>query len=70
MREETGDASAHAEMLAVREACRALGSWRLEGCVMYVTLEPCPMCAGAIINSRIPTVVYGARDPPPAPAAA
>jgi tRNA(adenine34) deaminase len=52
MREETGDASAHAEVLAIREACRALGSWRLDGCVMYVTLEPCPMCAGAVINSR------------------
>jgi tRNA(adenine34) deaminase len=62
-REETGDASAHAELLAIREACRALGSWRLDGCAMYVTLEPCPMCAGAVINSRLPVVVYGARDP-------
>lgn len=62
LREETGDASAHAELLAIREACRTMGDWRLEGCTLYVTLEPCPMCAGAIINSRIPTVVYGAKD--------
>ena len=62
MREETGDASAHAEILAIRQACRTLGTWRLEGCVMYVTLEPCPMCAGAVVNSRIPTVVFGAKD--------
>lgn len=62
LREETGDACAHAEILAIREACRALGDWRLEGCTLYVTLEPCPMCAGAVINSRIPTVVYGAKD--------
>lgn len=62
LREETGDASAHAEMLAIREACRTLGDWRLEGCALYVTLEPCPMCAGAVINSRIPVVVYGAKD--------
>ena len=63
LREETGDACAHAEVLAIREACARLGTWRLEGCTLYVTLEPCPMCAGAIINSRIPTVVYGAKDP-------
>lgn len=62
LREETGDASAHAEMIAIREACRTLGDWRLEGCTLYVTLEPCPMCAGAVINSRIPVVVYGAKD--------
>jgi len=62
LREETGDASAHAELLAIREACNHLGDWRLEGCTLYVTLEPCPMCAGAIINSRIPTVVYGTKD--------
>ena len=61
-REETGDASAHAEMIAIREACVALGTWRLDGCAIYVTLEPCPMCAGGIISSRIPTVVYGAKD--------
>ena len=62
MREESSDASAHAEVLAIREACAALGSWRLDGCALYVTLEPCPMCAGAVINARIPTVVFGARD--------
>lgn len=61
-REETGDASAHAEMIAIREACKTMGDWRLDGCTLYVTLEPCPMCAGAIINARIPTVVYGAKD--------
>ena len=61
-REAAGDATAHAEMEAIREACRALGDWRLAGCTMYVTLEPCPMCAGAILNARIPAVVYGARD--------
>ena len=62
-REEQVDATAHAEMEAIREACAALGDWRLEGCTLTVTLEPCPMCAGAIINARIPTVVYGAREP-------
>lgn len=62
-REENGDATAHAEIEAIREACRALGDWRLEGCTLTVTLEPCPMCAGAIINARIPTVVYGAKEP-------
>lgn len=61
-REETGDACAHAEVLAIQEACKTLGDWRLSGCALYVTLEPCPMCAGAIINARIPTVVYGAKD--------
>ena len=61
-RQETGDATAHAEMEAIREACLALGDWRLEGCTLFVTLEPCPMCAGAIINARIPTVVFGARE--------
>lgn len=61
-REEDADACAHAELLAIREACRQQGDWRLEGCTLYVTLEPCPMCAGAIINSRIPTIVYGAKD--------
>ena len=63
LREETGDACAHAEVLAIREACARLGTWRREGCTLYVTLEPCPMCAGAIINSRSPTVVYGAKEP-------
>lgn len=62
-REESGDATAHAEVEAIREACRALGDWRLDKCTMYVTLEPCPMCTGAIINSRIPTLVFGAREP-------
>ncbi len=61
-RREPGDATAHAETEAIRAACRALGTWRLEGCSLYVTLEPCPMCAGAIINSRIHAVYYGARD--------
>lgn len=62
-REETHQAAAHAEMEAIAAACRALGTWRLDGCTLYVTLEPCPMCAGAIVNSRIPTVVYGAKEP-------
>lgn len=61
-REETADATAHAEVEAIREACRAAGSWRLDGCTMFVTLEPCPMCAGAIILSRIGTLVFGARE--------
>ena len=61
-REETHDATAHAELEAIREACEALGDWRLEGCSLFVTLEPCPMCAGAIINARIPRVVFGARE--------
>ncbi len=52
-REERGDATAHAELEAIRDACAGLGSWRLHGCTLYVTLEPCPMCAGAIINARI-----------------
>ena len=53
---------AHAELLAMKKACKKLGDWRLCGCTIYVTLEPCPMCAGAIINSRIERVVYGAKD--------
>lgn len=61
-REQSHDATGHAELEAIREACRAVGDWRLDGCTIYVTLEPCPMCAGGIINSRIPTVVFGARD--------
>ena len=61
-REEAGDATAHAEIEAIREAGETLGSWRLEGCTLYVTLEPCPMCAGAIINARVPALVYGAAD--------
>ena len=62
-RQERGDATAHAELEAIREACARLGDWRLSGCALFVTLEPCPMCAGAIINARIPTLVYGAREP-------
>ena len=61
-REESGDATAHAEVEAIRQACAAIGNWRLENCSIYVTLEPCPMCTGAIINSRIPRVVFGARE--------
>lgn len=63
-RRETGhNAAAHAEVEAITRACRRLRGWRLSGCTMYVTLEPCPMCAGAIINSRLDRVVYGAPDP-------
>ena len=61
-RQERPDATAHAEVEAIRQACAALGDWRLAGCTLYVTLEPCPMCAGAILNARIPRVVYGASD--------
>lgn len=61
-REQSHDATGHAELEAIREACSTVGDWRLDGCTIYVTLEPCPMCAGGIINSRIPTVVYGAKD--------
>jgi tRNA(adenine34) deaminase len=62
-REQLHDPTAHAEMIAITQASESLGSWRLEECVLYVTLEPCPMCAGAILQSRIPIVVYGATDP-------
>ncbi len=61
-READGNAAAHAEIEAITRACRTLGSWRLTGCTLYVTLEPCPMCAGAIINARIAAVRYGARE--------
>ena len=61
-REAAGSAVAHAEVEAITMACRSLGTWRLEGCTLYVTLEPCPMCAGAILNARVPVVCYGARD--------
>ena len=61
-REEGKSALAHAEIEAIDDACRRLGGWRLWECTLYVTLEPCPMCAGAIINARIPRVVYGASD--------
>ncbi len=57
------DATAHAEILAITQACQALGDWRLENCTLYVTKEPCPMCAGAIVFSRIPRVVWGVSDP-------
>lgn len=62
-REQRADPTAHAELLAVREATRGLGGWRLEGVTVYVTLEPCPMCAGALVNARIARLVYGASDP-------
>ena len=61
-RESGGGASAHAEILAINEACAAIGGWRLTGCELYVTLEPCPMCAGAIVNARLDRVVFGASD--------
>ena len=61
-RETSKCATHHAEILAIEEACRVLGGWRLPGCTLYVTMEPCAMCAGAIINARIPRVVYGAPD--------
>jgi tRNA(adenine34) deaminase len=62
-REQLRDPTAHAEMIALTQAADALRSWRLEGCTLYVTLEPCPMCAGAILQARLPLVVYGADDP-------
>jgi tRNA(adenine34) deaminase len=62
-RERLQDPTAHAEMIALTQAAASLGSWRLEGCTLYVTLEPCPMCAGAILQARVPTVVWGAADP-------
>jgi tRNA(adenine34) deaminase len=62
-REALHDPTAHAEMIAITQAAEALGSWRLEGCTLYATLEPCPMCAGAIVLARVPTVVFGATDP-------
>lgn len=63
LRESLNDPTAHAEIIAIREAAHMLKSWRLEGCSIYVTLEPCSMCAGAIILARIPLLVYGATDP-------
>lgn len=62
LRETTQNALTHAESMAIQEACEKIGSWRLEETTLYVTLEPCPMCAGAILQSRVPRVVYGARD--------
>ncbi|KKO52601.1 adenosine deaminase [Paenibacillus sp. DMB20] len=63
LRETTFDATAHAEMVAIRDASRHLDAWRLLECRLYVTLEPCPMCAGAIVQARVPQVVYGTTDP-------
>ncbi|HAQ08350.1 MAG TPA: tRNA-specific adenosine deaminase [Bacillus bacterium] len=63
LRETRQSSIAHAEVLAIDEACRKLGTWRLENAILYVTLEPCPMCAGAIMLSRVKKVVYGAKDP-------
>ncbi|WP_268747902.1 tRNA adenosine(34) deaminase TadA [Pelosinus fermentans] len=62
MRESWHDATAHAEMIAIREACQKLGRWRLTGLTLYVTIEPCPMCAGALVMSRIDRLVYGSAD--------
>ena len=62
-RNTDGSTLAHAELAAIRKACRKAGDWRLEDCTLYVTLEPCPMCAGAIVQARVPRVVYGASDP-------
>ena len=62
LRENKKIATAHAEILAIEQACSILGGWRLQGCTLYVTLEPCPMCAGALVNSRIDRVVFGAYD--------
>jgi tRNA(adenine34) deaminase len=62
-RESLRDPTAHAEMIAITQAAESLGSWRLDDCILYVTLEPCPMCAGAILQARIPWVVYGTPDP-------
>ena len=62
LRETNASATAHAEILAIEAACRAIGSWRLSDCTLYVTMEPCPMCAGALVNSRIERVVFGCKD--------
>ena len=62
-REQRGDPTAHAEILALRDAATAVGGWRLEGTTMVVTLEPCPMCAGALVAARVPRLVFGAADP-------
>ena len=62
-RELTDDPTAHAEILALRDAATAIGSWRLDGCTLVATLEPCPMCAGAAINARVDRIVFGAADP-------
>jgi len=62
LREQLHDPTAHAEILAITSAAETLGTWRLENCILYVTLEPCPMCAGAVLNARLPKVVFGAYD--------
>jgi tRNA(adenine34) deaminase len=62
-REQLRDPTAHAEMIAITQAAESRQSWRLDGCTLYVTLEPCPMCAGAILQARLPLLVYGAADP-------
>ena len=62
-RETLSDPTAHAEMIAITQAAQALGDWRLTGCTLYVTLEPCPMCAGAIVQARMPRVIFGTTDP-------
>jgi tRNA(adenine34) deaminase len=62
-RELSGDPTAHAEILAIRDAAAVLGNWHLDDCTIYITLEPCSMCAGALVNARVPRVVYGATDP-------
>jgi tRNA(adenine34) deaminase len=62
-REQLHDPTAHAEMIALTQAAAALRSWRLDRCILYATLEPCPMCAGAVVNARLPLVVYGCPDP-------
>ncbi|NCA97006.1 MAG: nucleoside deaminase [Bacteroidia bacterium] len=63
LREKSNDPTAHAEIVAIRKACRKIGAWRLDGCRIYVTIEPCPMCAGALLWTRIDAIVYGAKDP-------
>jgi tRNA(adenine34) deaminase len=63
VRESEGDPTGHAEIVALRRAATAVGTWRLDGCTMAVTLEPCPMCAGALVNARVATLLYGAADP-------
>jgi tRNA(adenine34) deaminase len=63
MREQLNDPTAHAELIALTQAGTALKSWRLEKCILYVTLEPCPMCAGAVVQARLPMIVYGCTDP-------
>ena len=66
-REVHADPTGHAEIVALREACRARDRWRVDGATLYVTLEPCPMCAGALVNARVARLVYGAEDPKAAP---